>query len=65
MPLFGPPNVDKLKAKRDVKGLSRALSYQKDDEVRRRAAKALGEIGDAQAVEPLTAALIGASSSTS
>jgi len=29
MPLFGPPNVEKLKAKRDVKGLIKALGYQK------------------------------------
>src|SRR5450759_2332909 len=57
MPLFGPPNVEKLKAKRDVKGLIKALGYQKDPAVRRAAAEALGQIGDARAVEPLIAAL--------
>ena len=57
MPLFGPPNVEKLKAKRDVKGLIKALGYQEDDEIRSRAAAALGEIGDTRAVEPLIAAL--------
>ena len=29
MPLFGPPNVEKLKAKRDAPGLIKALVYQK------------------------------------
>jgi len=57
--LFGPPNVEKLKAKRDVKGLIEALGYGKDDSpsiVRSRASKALQEIG-APAVEPLLAVL--------
>jgi HEAT repeat protein len=57
MPLFGPPNVEKLKAKADVKGLTKALRYKKDFEVPGRAARALGEIGDARAVPPLIAAL--------
>lgn len=57
MPLFGPPNVEKLKAKGDVKGLIKALRYEKDYRVRRDAAKALGKIGDARAVEPLIHAL--------
>ena len=30
MPLFGPPNVKKLKAKGNVKGLIKALGYDKD-----------------------------------
>ena len=55
--LFGPPNVQKLRAKGDVKGLIKALSYKKDSLVRQAAARALGQIGDAQAVEPLIAAL--------
>jgi len=55
--LFGPPNVEKLKAKSDVKGLIKALGYEKDSRVRRDAAGALGKIGDARAVEPLIAAL--------
>ena len=54
--LFGPPNVEKLQAKGNVKGLIKALGYKKDEDVREAAAKALGEIGDARAVEPLIAA---------
>ena len=57
MPLFGPPNVEKLKAKRDVKGLIKALGYQKDGHVRNAAAGVLGQIGDTRAVELLIAAL--------
>ena len=57
MPLFGPPDVCKLRNKRDVKGLINALRYQKDSYVRGAAAEALGEIGDARAVRPLIAAL--------
>jgi len=93
MSLFGPPNVEKLKTKGDVKGLIKALGYEnkkdmnnqweirrhasealvqigdpavkqlintlKDSDlfVRRSAAKALGRIGNALAVDPLIAAL--------
>jgi HEAT repeat protein len=57
MPLFGPPDVAKLEAKRDVKGLIKALAYQKDAEVRHAAADALGKIADAGAVEPLIVAV--------
>lgn len=49
--------VKELAAKRDIKGLSRSLSNRKYDSVRRAAAEALGQIGDAGAVAPLTAAL--------
>ena len=55
--IFGPPNVEKMKAKRNVKGLIKALGYQKDYKVRRDAAEALGQIGDARAVEGLTVKL--------
>lgn len=55
MQLF-KPNVEKLKAKRDTAGLIRAL--RSDDEgVRVEAAYALGQVGDASAVEPLAGAL--------
>jgi HEAT repeat protein len=54
--LFGPPNVAKLKEKRDVNGMIKALSY-KDAPVREAAAEALGAMGDARAVEPLIQAL--------
>jgi HEAT repeat protein len=57
MPLFGPPNVEKLQEKGNLAGLIKALGYQKDGSVREKAAKALGEMGDAQAVEPLITAL--------
>lgn len=58
MRLFGgPPNVEKLKAKRDVPGLIKALDYQPDGSVRKAAAEALGEIGDPGAFEPLVIAL--------
>ena len=30
MGLFGPPNVEKLKAKSDIDGLIKALAYEKD-----------------------------------
>ena len=55
MPLFGPPNVEKLKAKGDTKGLIKALA---DDEHRTRimARDALIMIG-ASAIEPLIVAL--------
>lgn len=55
--LFGPPNVDELKAKIDVDGLIKALEYEKDRQVQCDAAKALGKIGDERAVEPLINAL--------
>ncbi len=49
-------NIEKMKAKRDVEGLTKALK-DKDWSVRREAAAALGNIGDARAVEPLIQAL--------
>ena len=55
MPLFGPPNVEKLKSKHNVKGLIKALGYKKDPSVRGNAADALVEMG-APAVAPLIAA---------
>ena len=44
MPLLGPPDVEKLKAKKDVKGLIKALRYEKDVKVRYSAAVALGQL---------------------
>lgn len=47
MPLFGgPPGVEKLKVKRNVKALIKALGYKKDEHVRWAAARALAGIGD-------------------
>jgi HEAT repeat protein len=57
MPIFGPPNANKLQAKGDVPGLIKALGFKKDPAVRRDAAAALGQLGDSRAVEPLLAAL--------
>lgn len=57
MPLFGPPDVKKLKARKDVHGLIEALGYQRDEYERYHAAEALGDVGDRRAVDPLIAAL--------
>ena len=61
MPLFGPPDVEKLKARRDVQGLIDALGYNKGTresaDVRYYAAEVLGLIGDRRAVEPLLGVL--------
>lgn len=57
MDFFGPPNVEKMKRKRNIKGLIKALGYEKEIRIRRDAAEALGEIGDPRALEPLIAAL--------
>jgi len=56
---FFKPNVEKMKARKDVEGLIKALGYRKDvtGYTSGMAAKALGEIGDYRAVEPLIAAL--------
>lgn len=51
------PDIDKLKEKRKVKNLIKALTFQDDNWVRINAARALGEIGDSRAVIPLIAAL--------
>ncbi len=57
MPLFGPPDIAKLQAKKDFDALVKALGYQKDWHIRSAAATALGQIGDIRAVEPLIAHL--------
>jgi hypothetical protein len=44
MPLFGPPNIDSLISKKDVKGLTNALTY-KDRSIGKRAAFALADLG--------------------
>lgn len=51
------PNVEKLKANRDIEGLIEALEYTNDELVRVDAAEALMEIGDVRAVKPLIMAL--------
>ena len=59
MPFFMPPSVSRLKDQRDVKGLIKALGYQKDSWVRMDAAYALADIGPAAraAIPALIAAL--------
>ncbi len=58
MYLFGPPDIARMQRKVDVRGLGKALlKYRKDPAVRAAAATALGELGDAEALVPLTAAL--------
>ncbi|HVO72996.1 MAG TPA: HEAT repeat domain-containing protein [Ignavibacteriaceae bacterium] len=57
MALFGQPNIDKLKSKGDIKGLIKLLANDKDNDLRFKAAEALGEIKDLQSIEPLTAVL--------
>lgn len=52
----GKPNIEKLKAKKDIEGLIKALKH-KDKTVRSDAACALGDTGDARAVELLIKAL--------
>lgn len=54
---FVRPDVEKLVAKKDIKGLVKVLKSEKDSEIRTRAAEALGEIGDERAVKPLINAL--------
>ena len=54
MPLFGPPNVEKMEAKGDVEGLIKALEYRKDATVRKSAARALVRIDHgAEAIQAL------------
>ncbi len=50
------PNVAKLESRQNVDGLVRALGDE-DPEIRVQAARALGELADRRAVEPLIAAL--------
>jgi hypothetical protein len=60
MPFFGPPDIGALQGKRDIAGLIKALSYKENSTadkhvyVRRKAAQALGQLRDAQAIGPLT-----------
>jgi HEAT repeat protein len=64
MGLFGPPDVKGLKARHDLKGLVKALSYRensydfKDVAIRNGAAQAIGNLGDPQAVALVFARLL-------
>ncbi len=57
MPLFGPPNINKLKSRLDIKGLIKAVYYTKDAGIRDQAIEALGELGGRAATEPLLSLL--------
>ena len=51
------PNIERLMEKGDVEKLVEALSYERNPEVRAEAALALGELGEAEAMDPLLALL--------
>lgn len=53
-----PPNMQKMKEERDVRGLIRALRHR-DAGIQYQAAEALGELRDPTAVEPLMHSLTG------
>lgn len=62
MRIFGPPNVEKLRSKKKIRALIKALGYKKEStheghKIRKAAAQALGEIGDKRAVLPLANAI--------
>lgn len=57
MGIFGKPNIEKMKKKKDVKGLIKTLGYKQDSSVHKDAAEALRDVWDARAVEPLIQAL--------
>ncbi|MDP8256499.1 MAG: HEAT repeat domain-containing protein [Candidatus Alcyoniella australis] len=56
MALFGPPDIEKLAAARNLRGLVRALK-RREHKLRAAAAKALGELEDPRAEQALLAAL--------
>ncbi|MEJ2628051.1 MAG: HEAT repeat domain-containing protein [bacterium] len=56
MGIFRPPNIEKLKRKRNIKALLKALKHE-GWETRRDAAIALGEIGDPNVIDTLCESL--------
>lgn len=58
---FGKPRIEKLQQAGKVPELIKALSYRKDPDIGRAAARALGELGDPRAIPALGAALQGKS----
>lgn len=54
--MFFKPNIEKMKNKKDIKGLEKALK-NKDVSIRVKAARALGEIGDDSVVDVLIRSL--------
>lgn len=57
MALFGPPNIDSMKKKKDIQGLIKALEYKENFGIRKMAAFTLGELNDPRAIDPLIAGL--------
>jgi len=57
MPLFGSPNVEKMKERGDTTGLIKVLSSEKDAGLRRDAVLALGYLHKPESVEPIIKAL--------
>ncbi len=53
MGIFGPPNIERMKARKNLKGLVKVMRTSKDSSLLAEAAKALGEIGDASVIQPL------------
>jgi HEAT repeat protein len=54
----GPPDIGKLKSKRNFKGLAKALRDD-DPAIRAQAAQAIGELKDVEAVPPVVDAIEG------
>jgi HEAT repeat protein len=54
--MFGPPNIPSIKARRDTNALIKALKH-KNGQTKLDATKALGELKESQAIEPLVALL--------
>lgn len=59
MPLFGlsVSAIEKMRAKDDVKGLVKALTYKGSSDIRQRAAKALGKLRSVYAIDDLASSL--------
>lgn len=53
MPLFGKPNIRKLKDRRDIPRLLKALDYEKNENIRHSAVEALGELRVNESAQPL------------
>jgi len=53
MGIFGPPNIERMKAHKNIKDLIKLMQSAKDSRLCTEAARALGEIGDASAIQPL------------
>lgn len=53
MSIFGYPNIERMKAHKNLKGLIKVMQSAKDRRLSAEAVKALGEIGDASVIQPL------------